>query len=189
MVQLPALTMITGGARSGKSTYGEHLFGHHSEPVLYVATALSRDKEMEQRIRDHRSQRPKHWHTLEAYRDFSNVLPQYKGKVSGVIVDCITLMVTQLMLDQYQGKWEKMKREESIVIEDEVNSQITDLLDALEALHVPAVMITNETGWGIVPENRLSRDFRDIAGRGNQTVARRADRVVLMVAGYPVTVK
>ena len=93
------------------------------------------------------------------------------------------------MLDWYQGNREKMNRDQIRIIEKEVNNQISDFLDALEALHVPVVMITNETGWGIALDNRLSREFRDIAGCGNQTIARRADRVFLMVAGYPITVK
>lgn len=148
------MTLITGGAASGKSRYAlERARGF--EKVLFIATCEPRDDEMRAKIDRHESERPAHWHTLEAWRDIA-VPPGYDA----VILDCVTLLVSQCLLAGIEPK-----------IPD------ADLI------------VTNEVGLGLVPDNPLGREFRELLGRVNQHLARRADEVVFMVSGLPVRIK
>ena len=183
------LTLITGGARSGKSRFGETMLMKKGKDILYIATARTLDREMEERAKKHQVQRPSNWKTLEAYRDFKSHLPAWKGKVEGVFLDCITLMVTQLLLDECEHPWESMSGHRVDGLENQVHEEIRQLLESLRKLAVPVVIITNEVGQGIVPGDKMSRDFRDIAGRVNQKIAAEVDEVYLVVAGIPVKIK
>jgi adenosylcobinamide kinase / adenosylcobinamide-phosphate guanylyltransferase len=183
------ITFVTGGARSGKSRFGETLLSSVSGPVLYVATAKALDAEMEQRILKHQKDRPASWITLEAYEHFGRLLPKYEGTIAGIYVDCITLMVTQLLLDAHTPPWESMPEDELERLENKVGNTVLDLLHTVKTMALPTVIITNEVGMGIVPGDKMSRDFRDIAGRINQRMAAEADSVYLVVAGIPVKIK
>jgi adenosylcobinamide kinase / adenosylcobinamide-phosphate guanylyltransferase len=163
------LTLVLGGARSGKSRYAENLITALPPPWTYVATAEARDAEMVERIAAHRARRGAAWRTIEEPHDVASVLAAHEG---AVLVDCLTLWLSNRML---AGA--------------DMDAEIVGLETALDARLWPAVLVSNEVGSGIVPDNELARRFRDLQGRLNQRLAARADRVVLMVAGLPVVVK
>ena len=170
MSSVPKLTLVIGGARSGKSRYAEALIAAQLPPWTYVATAEAGDHEMIARIRTHRKRRGAHWRTVEAPRDLQAALATGAG--GPVLVDCLTLWLSNLML-----------------AEMDVEQEIEKLEAALTAAAAPVVLVANEVGLGIVPEFPLGRRFRDMQGMLNQRMAARADRVVLMVAGLPLAVK
>lgn len=181
------LILVTGGARSGKSSFGEAQF-NSQETILYIATAQAFDEEMKERIRRHRNQRPSHWLTLEAYRGFAEGLKELPEAVSGVLLDCITLMVTNILLESNLG-WDTATIDELNAIEDKVMGEIKVLIGTLKQLPIKSVLITNELGWGLVPDYPLGRIFRDIAGRVNQYIAAEADEVHLVACGIPIKLK
>ncbi len=165
------LTLILGGARSGKSRYGESLVAGEPPPWIYVATAEAGDAEMARRIAAHRARRDGPWRTVEAPYDLAGALSALPAG-SAVLVDCLTLWLSNLMLAGAD-----MDRE-------------IDRLEAALTKHEGAiVLVSNEVGSGIVPDNALARQFRDLQGQLNQRIAAKSGRVVLMVAGLPLTVK
>jgi adenosylcobinamide kinase/adenosylcobinamide-phosphate guanylyltransferase len=164
------LTLVLGGARSGKSRHAEALVTALPPPWLYIATAQAFDAEMAERIAAHRAARAKGWVTREAPADLAAALDG-AGEMP-VLVDCLTLWLTNLLLG-----------------ERDVAQATAALLRALEARPAMTVLVGNEVGLGIVPENALARRFRDEAGRLHQALAARSDRVVFMVAGLPLGVK
>jgi adenosylcobinamide kinase/adenosylcobinamide-phosphate guanylyltransferase len=169
------LLLVTGGTRSGKSRYALERAGAWGARVLYVATCQPADDEMRERVRRHQAERPSTWATLESG---ANVLPavrQHGPSADGIVLDCLTLYVSSLLMS---GSGE-----------NEVRQQVEELCSALQQLGKPVVIVTNEVGWGVVPETPLGRLFRDAAGRANQVVASHAQEVVLMVSGLPMVVK
>jgi len=165
----PRLTLVLGGARSGKSAYAEGLIMACPAPWLYLATAEIRDDEMAARVGLHRDRRSTDWIT----RDVPLALPEAIAAAEGpVLVDCLTLWLTNLILS-----------------EADVPQASGRLAEACAAAPGPVVLVANEVGLGIVPDNALARRFRDEAGRLHQRLAALADRVVLTVAGLPLTVK
>jgi adenosylcobinamide kinase/adenosylcobinamide-phosphate guanylyltransferase len=164
------LTLVLGGARSGKSKYAEALITALPPPWVYVATAEALDAEMTERIAVHRARRGDDWQTIEAPHDLAGALAAPAG--TPVLVDCLTLWLSNRMLAQAN-----------------VDAETDRLEEALDRRASPLVLVSNEVGSGIVPDNALARRFRDLQGRLNQRMAARADRVVLMVAGLPLTVK
>jgi adenosyl cobinamide kinase/adenosyl cobinamide phosphate guanylyltransferase len=167
---IPRLTLVLGGARSGKSRHAETLMMHHAPPWVYVATAEPFDDEMRARIADHRTRRGQDWETIEAPRDLPTAL--VRAGTSPVLVDCLTLWLSNLMLDGA-----------------DIPEAAANLDAALDGRTAPTVLVSNEVGLGIVPENALARRFRDAAGLLNQRLAARANHVLFMVAGLPMDVK
>ena len=168
------IILITGGARSGKSKYAERRAGELGERRLYVATAEAKDQEMAQRIAEHRQRRGNRWVTVEEPVDLAAALAARHGQTDCALVDCLTLWFNNLLIG-YDGKYAENKVEELVTI--------------LPRLDFHVVLVTNEVGWGIVPDNALARQFRDLAGRAHQRIAAIADEVVLTVAGIPMIVK
>jgi adenosylcobinamide kinase / adenosylcobinamide-phosphate guanylyltransferase len=166
-----SLTLVLGGARSGKSRHGESLITALPQPWLYIATGEPRDNEMAARIAEHRARRGGEWQTVEAPRDLAGALAAVPAGAA-VLVDCLTLWLTNVML---AGA--------------DVDAETARLERVLEERTGPVILVANEVGLGIVPENALARRFRDAAGRLNQRLAALADRVVLLVAGIPMKVK
>jgi adenosylcobinamide kinase/adenosylcobinamide-phosphate guanylyltransferase len=164
------LTLIIGGARSGKSRYAEVLIAALPPPWAYVATAQPLDAEMADRIASHRKRRGAGWITLEAPHDLAGALAQHRE--APAIVDCLTLWLSNLML-----------------ADKDIAAETERLEHALSERRAPIALVTNEVGSGIVPDNALARRFRDQQGLLNQRLAALADRVVLMVAGLPLDVK
>jgi adenosylcobinamide kinase/adenosylcobinamide-phosphate guanylyltransferase len=163
--------LITGGARSGKSAIAEARALSFAPRAIYIATAEPRDSEMAARIRVHQDRRGKNWQTHAEPLDLMGALVATDGR-GPRLVDCLTLWLTNLMLSGHD--WQAAGRA---------------LVAALAAQADPVIMVTNEVGAGIVPDNALAREFRDAAGILNQWVAAAADEVILAVAGLPLKVK
>ena len=161
-------TLVLGGARSGKSRYAEGLVQAMPGPWVYVATGQAFDDEMRARIALHRAGRSDGWRTVEAPLSLDGAL----AGAAPVLVDCLTLWVSNLLH-----------------AEADVGAEGERLVEILKDRRGPTVLVSNEVGMGIVPENALARAFRDAAGRLHQRLASVADRVVLVVAGLPLIVK
>ncbi len=176
------ITLILGGARSGKSRYAQQLAGEMSQRVLYVATATAGDEEMAERIARHRAERPSTWCTLEAPLDVGRALEEAIGDAEVVLLDCLTLLVSNRMMEL----GEDVKEE---VLEQWVEAELEALLEVCRARGVALIVVSNEVGMGLVPPYPMGRVYRDVLGKANQWLAARADRVILMVAGIAVEVK
>jgi adenosylcobinamide kinase/adenosylcobinamide-phosphate guanylyltransferase len=168
---LPALTLVIGGARSGKSAFAEGLVTATTRPRRYIATAEAWDDEMRDRIARHQLDRGGDWLTVEAPLDLPAALSATRvGEV--VMVDCATLWLTNHLLADH-----------------DLDAQTAALVAALAACPAPVVIVSNEVGWSIVPENALARQFRDAQGRLNQRLAAQAGLVVTVIAGLPMVLK
>jgi len=172
MIDLPRLSLILGGARAGKSRFAEGLCTRSAGELVYIATAEAGDAEMAERIRLHRAARDVRWRTVEEPLDLAGRLidEAHPGRV--VLVDCLTLWLSNLMLAGQDPSTETER-----------------LIAALSVLRCPTVLVANEVGLGIVPDNALARAFRDAAGRLNQRVATVAGYVVFVAAGLPMVLK
>ncbi len=182
------LILVTGGARSGKSSFAEERARSYGSRILYIATAIAMDEEMKERIRRHRLQRPAGWETLETFRDFNVSLPGLLRDRDAVLLDCVTIMVSNIMLQKAMD-WEELSIDEINEVEKEVMCQVQSLLSIIQTAEKPFILVTNELGMGVVPPYALGRAIRDIAGRVNQVLARVADEVHLCVSGIPVKIK
>ncbi len=165
------LILVLGGARSGKSRHAEHLIAAHPPPWLYVATAEALDDEMRARIAQHRARRDARWATLEAPHALVKAVQEAPAD-QPLLLDCLTLWLSNRLL-----------------ADADVESETEELTNALAARRGATIVVSNEVGLGIVPDNALARRFRDAAGRLNQMVATRADRVELVAAGLPLRLK
>ena len=168
----PRMTLVLGGARSGKSAYAEGLIEACSGPWLYLATAQAFDDEMRERIALHRARRAGPWCTRDVPLALAEAIAEAEGPV---LVDCLTLWLTNLLLSGGPAH--------------ALADAVARLVDACAGARGPLVLVSNEVGLGIVPDNALARRFRDEAGRLHQRLAAVADRVVLTVAGLPLIVK
>jgi adenosylcobinamide kinase / adenosylcobinamide-phosphate guanylyltransferase len=168
---LPALTLVIGGARSGKSAFAEGLVTATSRPRRYIATAEAWDDEMRDRIARHRQDRGGDWLTVEAPLDLRAALAAATGS-EVVLVDCATLWLTNHLLADH-----------------DLGHETAALVTALSTCAAPVIIVSNETGWGIVPDNALARRFRDAQGRLNQRLAAEAGLVVTVIAGLPLVLK
>ncbi|HHU64127.1 MAG TPA: bifunctional adenosylcobinamide kinase/adenosylcobinamide-phosphate guanylyltransferase [Clostridiales bacterium] len=180
------IIFVTGGARSGKSRFAQQLAQRMGEHIGYVATAIAFDDEMKDRIAKHKKDRPQNWKTWERYKDVYKI---YAGLDSqrGILIDCITVMVSNLLLDMQptdDGTMAWVDRAEAYI-----TGQVQALLKAAVEADVTTIMVSNEVGLGLVPDNRLGRLFRDIAGRVNQLIASASHDVYLVVSGIPVKIK
>jgi adenosylcobinamide kinase/adenosylcobinamide-phosphate guanylyltransferase len=165
------MTLVLGGARSGKSRYAEWLIATYPPPWIYIATAEARDDEMAERIAAHKARRAAGWRTVEAPHDLAGAI-EVAAADDAVLVDCLTFWLSNLM----EGPFD-------------IDAQTARLQDVLAGRSGPTVIVSNEVGLGIVPDNALARRFRDLQGTLNQKLAAQAQRVVMMVAGVPVAVK
>ena len=165
------MTLVLGGARSGKSRYAEWLIGAYSPPWIYVATAEAKDAEMAERIAAHKARRNTEWQTVEAPHALVEALTRVPPSAA-IVIDCLTLWLANLMENGA-----------------DIEAESAALRKVLIERPGPAVLVSNEVGLGIVPDNALARRFRDLQGRLNQDLAAQAARVVMMVAGVPVPVK
>ncbi|MDC9588169.1 bifunctional adenosylcobinamide kinase/adenosylcobinamide-phosphate guanylyltransferase [Xenorhabdus sp. XENO-10] len=181
------MILVTGGARSGKSSYAERLLAEQCEQVLYIATAQVTDEEMAARIEQHKQARPAHWRTWEGHQDLGLVIRQHRQPQEGVILECVTTLIANLLFDLSGGI--PPEELDFALLEVLIHHQLDDFIDASLMCPMPVYLVTNELGMGITPENRLARHFVDIAGRANQKLARAAKEVWLMVSGIGVKVK
>jgi len=169
---LAPLTLVLGGARSGKSRHAEALITSRPPPWRYVATAQALDAEMAERIALHRGRRGKGWETHEVPLALPECVARLGVQPAPILVDCLTLWLTNRML-----------------AEADIEADTAALEKALARRRGPTVLVSNEVGSGVVPDNALARRFRDLQGRLNQRLAARADRVVLVISGLPLVVK
>jgi adenosylcobinamide kinase/adenosylcobinamide-phosphate guanylyltransferase len=168
------ITFVTGGARSGKSRYALETASHMSRKV-FIATAEITDEEMRRRILRHQLERGEEYITIEEPIDLAGALFKLSKETEIAVVDCLTVWLGNLMHYRESG------------VDD--YTEVHDFLDALRKPPCSLVIVSNETGMGLVPETPLGRHFRDLAGTVNQAAARMADRVVLMVSGIPLFIK
>jgi adenosylcobinamide kinase/adenosylcobinamide-phosphate guanylyltransferase len=164
-------TLVLGGARAGKSRYAESLITALPPPWIYLATAEARDAEMAERIARHRAERGERWETIEVPHHLAQAVTT-APPTNPLLIDCLTLWLSNRVL-----------------ADADVASDTRELEWALDRRAGPVVLVSNEVGSGIVPDNALARRFRDLQGQLNQSIAARADRVVLLVAGLPLIVK
>ena len=183
----PELTLVLGGARAGKSAYAERLVTDYGPRVLYVATAEIKDDEMRARVEAHQARRPSTWTTLEAPASVGAALLATQPAVDGLLLDCLTLLVTNVVLTHEDETVENSAAE--AVADAAVTAEIKALLTAQKQLGLPMVVVSNEVGMGLVPPYPLGRLYRDVLGRANQRLAATADRVYLLVAGLPLVLK
>jgi len=167
-------TLILGGARSGKSSYAVKL-AKKFKKVAFVATAEARDKEMKERIELHKKSRPKHWTTIEQAKDVSLVLPKLKNPYQVILIDCLGFLVSNLLMEKLNDK--------------KIETKIKRLLKAIQKTQLNVILVSNEVGTGIVPDNHLTRRFRDLVGTFNQMLAEAANEVIIMQAGIALKIK
>lgn len=178
------LTFILGGARSGKSTHAEQLAGAYAR-VAFVATAQAFDDDMAARIAAHRAARPAHWTTIEAPHQVGRAITHAQSTGNGwdvVVVDCLTLLTSNVLLTQPDPT-------DGPGVEAAIRAEADELLAVYRASSADWIIVSNEVGLGIVPDNALARIYRDALGRANQRIAAQADAVLFMVAGLPMRVK
>jgi len=169
------LTLITGGCRSGKSTHAIRIASAESGPrKFFIATAEALDDEMRRRIAHHRRSRSGESQTIEEPQKVGTVLTSLEGRADVVVVDCLTLWISNL-LEAYD--------------DDAILADATSLATLLQQVSFSTLVVTDEVGWGVVPDNPVARRFRDLLGWTNQTVAQVADQVWLMAAGCPLRLK
>lgn len=168
------ITFILGGSRSGKSTYALEIAKKYKS-VAFIATAQALDNEMFRRIKLHKATRPKHWQTFEEPKDITLVLEKSGSKFACIIIDCLTLWVSNLLLTDYKPQ--------------SIENQIKKIVLLLRKIKTHTIIVSNEVGLGIVPNNKLGRVFCDVAGIVNQIVAKEADEVFFMISGIPTKIK
>ncbi|MFH1367798.1 MAG: bifunctional adenosylcobinamide kinase/adenosylcobinamide-phosphate guanylyltransferase [Elusimicrobiota bacterium] len=166
---------MTGGVRSGKSKLATDLAKKSGKKVAFIATCAPLDREMEHRIGLHKSSRPKNWKTIEEPKYLRSALKKIPSGTGSVIVDCLTLYVSNLILS---GK-----------TEEEILNNIENTIKILKKSRFTSILVSNEVGMGIVPDNELARIFRDVSGKVNQLAAAASDEAYFMVSGLPVKIK
>lgn len=182
------ITLIIGGARSGKSTLAEKIANKRGgKEVIYLATAEVRDDEMKERVAKHRLQRPTTWKTIEEpYRVSKRLEVIDKGKV--LLLDCLTVLITNLLLQGSEAGTEEIDFTPSGQ-EEELMEEIKAIVKVSQEKELDLIIVTNEVGQGLVPPYKLGRLYRDVVGRANQYLASIADKVYLCVAGLPIEIK
>ena len=167
--------LIVGGARSGKSRYAVELAKKVRGKTVFIATATPCDGEMEERIKLHRLSRPPHWRLIEETRDISSILPKLKDKYEVVLIDCLGLLISNLLAEALENR--------------EIEEALEKLVGTIQKTGLATILVSNEVGSGIVPENPLARRFQDLIGFANQMAAEKADEVILMQSGIPIRIK
>ncbi|MBO8137465.1 MAG: bifunctional adenosylcobinamide kinase/adenosylcobinamide-phosphate guanylyltransferase [Desulfotomaculum sp.] len=179
------LTLVIGGASSGKSSFAEKLAGSISDNVTYVATAAVLDDEMARKVALHRLSRPQHWKTIEETTNLIDVINKHSQEDEVILIDCLTLWLSNLLLNASNSSpgisWPEK--------ESHILNEVKKLAEIAANSSAEVIIVANEVSLGLVPNNKLGRAFRDVAGRANQVVAQYADEVYLVVAGIPIEIK
>ena len=197
--------LILGGARSGKSSFAQQMAKKLGEKVLFVATGQPLDEEMASRIEEHKRIRPKNWRTLEIDARVGQTLEGQIGGAGIVLLDCLSLLVSNVILNPSlrlslraersnllalrAGSVKNLEKMDFTEAEKRVMDEIDELIKCIEKHKDIFIVVSNEVGLGLVPENKLGRVYRDLLGKANQLLAQHADQVYLMVAGIPVKIK
>lgn len=178
-------TLIIGGARSGKSAYAEQLAHDAGKEVIYIATAQANDAEMQARITHHRARRGQAWHTVEEPLALGVAIARWSAPGRLILIDCLTVWLSNLLFSEARD----FPEVGTVVPPECFDRERPSFLDAIERAGGELVIVSNEVGMGIVPLGAVSRWFADEAGRLNQAVAARCERVVLVAAGLPLKLK
>lgn len=176
------LIFITGGARSGKSDFAEKIANGFGRSVAYLATAQSLDEEMTFRIKKHREKRLNTWETYEEPIEIRELVSRLGLKKEVILIDCLTLLTSNFLLRK-ENKVKDSKWQEEILLE------IKKLAEVSYKVPAQVIIVSNEVGMGVVPDNTLGRVYRDILGRANSIIANKADEVFMMVSGIPLKIK
>jgi len=176
------LIFITGGARSGKSSFAEKIAAKTSKEVVYIATGQLLDEEMAFRIKKHREKRINTWETYEEPIEVRELVSRLGLEKEVILIDCLTLLTSNLLLRK-EDKVEDSKWQEEILLE------IKKLAEVSYKVPAQVIIVSNEVGMGLVPDNPLGRVYRDILGRANSIIADKADEVFMMVSGIPLKIK
>jgi len=174
-IQEKSITLVLGGARSGKSSYAQQL-ASSCDKVTFIATAQPSDDEMRLRIQRHQQERPASWSTVEVQVDVDLAVARYSPASEVLLIDCLALYVANIMALEHNN-------------EEKIQERVNRLCQALQSAESSVVLVSNEVGSGVHPSHPSGRFFRDLLGRINQQVAQVADNVLLMVAGCPLPVK
>lgn len=170
------LILVTGGARSGKSSYAQSIADEIEGRKVYLATAQALDNEMKSRIEIHRMDRPAGWNTVEETKHLSKTVKEIDKKFEVILIDCITMWISNLLVIEGFS-------------ESEIIKELESFISNCKEFEGTVIVVSNEVGSGIVPDNKIARLFRDIAGKANQKIATAADNVYLVVAGIPMKLK
>lgn len=187
------MILIIGGARSGKSSFSEEKAKEYKKEldtnVLYIATSIPFDEGMKDRVKKHQESRPSTWRTIEQYKNFKSIVDTKEFKECDVILlDCMTLMVSNILLE-YNGDFDEISREEIDALEKDIIKEVDEVIRVCNLDNKRFIVVSNEVGLGLVPAYRLGSIFRDIAGRVNQRIAKESTDVYLMTAGIPLKIK
>lgn len=179
------VVLVTGGSRSGKSTYAENIYSNRDD-ILYIATAIVTDDEMRERISRHIESRNQNWKTYEGFKDLDIAIRDFHGY--GVLLDCVTIMITNLLFEK-ERDYDNFSKEDMDEVLGDIKEELNKLISEAKKRNLNLVMVTNEVGYGIVPEYKISRIYRDIAGFVNQHIASLSDEVYLVACGLPLKLK
>ena len=195
-----AIIFVTGGAKSGKSKFAEELIlslNDGKQENVYLATSLVFDEEMQEKVRLHKERRKNDWGTVETYKNFESNLNKYFPKTeneikNNMLVDCLTNMITNIIFEEKDVDWDNFDKKSYVKIVEKLNKNVENSVN--ELLNITnqfenTVVVSNELGLGLVPSYPLGRYFREIAGKMNQAVAKRADEVYFVVSGIPMKIK
>lgn len=172
------IVLVTGGARSGKSFFAERYAKKFGKNISYIATAEIYDDEMKERIALHKKRRPTEWKTYEAPKNAADIIEKAAKMSDMILFDCLTIYLSNLVLSFEEN-----------IDEKKITEEIDLLINTAKKTSATIIFVTNEVGAGIVPENKLSRAYRDIAGRMNQTFSASADEVYCVISGCPIDLK
>lgn len=182
------IIMITGGMRSGKSSYAEALLDNETS-ILYIATSTITDADMEERVRLHQARRGDKYKTFEGFKGIEEEIREAaKKKIKATLFECVGTFVTNLIFDKYMDI-DDLSVEEINQLEGTILDELKNIIRQMKTTDMTHVIITNEVGLALISEYRLGRVFTDILGRANQLIAKEADQVYMIVSGYPITIK
>lgn len=177
--------LILGGARGGKSSFAKDIAPDFGDRVLFVATGEALDEEMRQRIEEHKKERPPNWLSLEVPTGIGRRIQEESGDAQVVIVDCLTLLVSNV-IGQCCDALEQINTQSA---QERLATEIDELIECINDSTATFILVSNEVGMGLVPDNRLGRLYRDLLGKTNQILAQRADKVYFMLSGIPLSLK
>ena len=193
--------LILGGARSGKSRFAQRLAAKLGERVLFVATGEPLDAEMALRIKEHKRVRPENWRTLEINIKVGQKLKDQIGDAEVVLLDCLTLLVSNIIMhpisnvilnrssERSEEAVKNLEKVNSAEAEKQVIAEVQELFECIDRYEGNFIVVSNEVGLGLVPDNKLGRIYRDLLGKANQLLAQHASEVYFMVSGMPVKIK
>lgn len=188
MVKLMKIIYFTGGAESGKSRYAEKYIEDNYRNKLYIATGVAFDEEMRKKISLHQERRDSSWELLEGYRELSKLI-SYNTKAEVVLLDCVTNLISNFMLENITIDWDKISMAEIQQIKENIILELENIIKKTEEKNIDLVFVTNEVGFGVVPPYRMGRIFREITGQINQYLATLSTECYLVVSGIKIKIK